>query len=327
MAATSFQKLSVDHVGVPANMGGTDPDYPSLARGGFEAVYFRPESGVNKVAGWIKRARTMKTWRGTPFDGNVWFADPRSEDSQQAGIPTDAVGWANYVVDFVRKLAAAGAAPTVLKLNTEFSFKGFPPWKANTDVAKWAHCYAETPGARRLFTCLQAGKTAATPPKWPEPNTAPVMDGTVQWGLQDANYGFDGWTFCETVARVVRAGLPNQAVITQPMSSQSDFNRGAFFSRWFRESPQCYGDQPYNQVHSPSSEIYVSSHDVYSMAYYGVLMDHRFVHPTIGAYGQGVFYVPRLLDARKGGIFGFGLYRSDNLADSDYNDYRQFVIV
>jgi hypothetical protein len=327
MSVTAFQKIATDHVGVPNNERGTDPDYPNLARGGFEAIYFRPECGPDLVASWIKRARSNVTWRGQPFDGNVWFADPISADSQQAGIPTDATGWANYIVKFIKDLTARSATPTVLKLNTEFSFKGFPPWKANAKYYPWQKIYAVAGGKRYLYYTSSGGTSGTKPLTWPTQQNVKVQDGTVQWYLSSTTpYNEDGWNFCETVAKVIRTGLPKQYVITQPMSSQGDFNRGAFFSRYFRESPQCYGDQPYNAKRQLNDEIWVSSNDGYSMSYYGVKMDRRFVHPTIGAYGQGGFYAPSIETARKSGPFGFAVYRSDALQESDYVDYNRFKL-
>lgn len=325
MLPTSFQKLAVDHVSI--HNDAMPLDYPSLKNGGFEAVYFRPEEGAVLVSQRIDYAQKQDTFRGTKFDGNVWFADPGSADSLAAGFPTDAYGWASAVVHFVTRLSGLGFPPKVLKLNVEFTGKGYPPWKAGIVVKPWMHIYASGPdGVPRLYFTPNGGTTGQTRPRF----TGVVNDNGVTWQLDDPNGSpyqyYRGWQWNAAAAATIRNWLPNQLVMTQPLGGQGDFNRGAWYKIGARESPQCYGDQPYHDLRDPGAEIDLVDNDVYAKAWHGLDLDRRLVHPTIGAYGQSSYYVPRLKAARTKGLFGFCLYRHDAFKDSDYAEYRQFVV-
>lgn len=326
MPPTPFQKLAVDHVSI--HNDAMPLDYPALKKGGFEAVYFRPEEGTELVSQRIEYAQTRGTWRGTKFDGNLWFADPGSADSLAAGFPSEPTAWARKVVSFVKTLRSLGFGPKVLKLNVEFTGKGYPPWKPDTIVKPWMKVYASgADGVRRLYFTPNGGTTGTNRPKF---GLGIVNDNLVTWQLErpeGQEYAdADGWGWNSIAAPVIRAGLPDQLIMTQPLGGQSDFNRGAWYKEGARESPQCYGDQPYKDLRDPGAEIDLCASDPYAKAWHGLTIDRRLIHPTIGAYGQGSYYVPCLKAARAKGMFGFCLYRHDALTPSDYVDYRQFAV-
>jgi len=324
---TVFQKLATDHVSI--HQEAAPLDYPKLKAGRFESVYFRPEEGVDYVSQRIDYCIKQDTFRGTKFAGNVWFADPISADSVAAGIPTNPDGYANYIVDYVKALTAKGYKPEVLKVNAEFSFKGYPPWKPSIPMLPWMKVWARAAwdNVPRLYVTSNPGTTGTRTPQWSNQTGKITRDGTIIWNIAETPYSYwQGWDFNEKVAKIIRTGLPDVNLIVQPMAHQEDFNRGAWHSRKSREAPQCYGDQPYLALTDPGAEIQLIDTDRYAKAYYKLDLDRRKVHPTIGAYGQGNFYVPRIKAARSKGIFGFVIYRADGFAESDFQDYAQFAI-
>lgn len=342
---TLFQKIAVDHVPFPLDEnrhgGSAALDYEGLRRGGFEAVYFRPEEPVDYVALRMQGlTNNAQTFRGTPFDCNLWVADPGSADSQAAGIPTDPIGWGKFIVEYVKalrwKLGAMGIpGPRIVKLNGEFSVKGYPPWKSETGPFKpWMHVWAQgSDGVKRLYYTPNGGTTGHNKPSFPLKGISQVNDNGVKWVLEDPSGAAypqaDGWDWCERAAASIASfALPDQLWMTQPMGGQGDYNRGVWKKKLnARESPQCYGDQPYNGLRSPKDEIDVVANDPYAPLYHGINMDRRLVHPTIGAYGQGDYYVPKIREARNDGPFGFSVYRHDGFAQRDYEDYLRFAIV
>jgi hypothetical protein len=331
MTATVFQKFHVDHnpaADVPLN-------YEKLKQGGFEAVNFRPEDkaegykqGVETVAARIDDLRKQKTFRGTPFAGNVWYADPASTDSQAAGIPVDAEGWAAHIIGFVRKLTEKGCRPEVLKLNIEFTGKGFPPRQANTFYKAWS--VVQVDGWQ--WQTRTDGTTSSGFKNFPKATVgATVPDGTLTWNVMlgkglPVRSDPDAWGWNERVAELVFNGLPAQPIEVQPMSRQADFNLGAWMSRGARCSPQCYGSQPYLANTTLETEIQAVVGNPYVKGYYGFTPDRRRVHPTIGAFGQGKFYVPAIKEARAKGLFGIRVFPHNDLTESDYSDYRGLVV-
>src|SRR5215831_12026393 len=183
MSVTAFQKFYVDY-----NQTAQVPlDYTQMATGGYEAVSFRPEEGIDLVSQRMDYCLKQKTWRGLPFDAGVWFCDPASVDSIAAKIPTAPQAWGNYIVQFVKDLTRMGYPPKVLCLNIEFTGKGYPPWKPNTTYKPWTHVYASAidPLDQRvknfLYVTSGGGVSGSATPKWQ--TSTPVKDGNVTWNL------------------------------------------------------------------------------------------------------------------------------------------------
>jgi len=323
MTPTVFQKIMVEY----NHTADVPLDYVQLSQGGYESVAFRPEEGVDKVAARADFCRRQKTFRGTAFDSNLWFADPGSSDSVAAGIPTDAHAWADYVADFVDRLRMKGQHIAVLVLNIEFTGKGYPPWRANTAYKAWQIINV---GGYMWQTHADgtSGKTA--PVATASMNT--VKDGTITWQLMRDGNGNprrtgDGWNWNELAAAELFASLTDQPTMIQPMSNQADYNLGAWMFRGARCSPQCYGSEPYINTTDPGAEIDIVAQNSYAPLYYpGHTIDRRRIHPCIGAFGQGSFYAPLITKARLKGPFGLCVFPNNNLAPSDYQVYRQFAL-
>lgn len=336
MAPTDYQKIAVDYVPALGPDGyATAPalDYARLRSGGFGIVYFRPEDHAHGFAAGPEtvaaRIRDLRNTGG--LDGGIWFADPMSADSAAFGIPSDPTQWGNYVAEYVSSCQRGfGERPTVLVLNVEFSGKGLPPSKRNANYPAWTYCVE----GGKLYQTQSSGITAATKPAGLGSTASTVRDGTVTWILVDPNYQYaKGWDWNEKAAvslyaNLGRLGLGDQKTMVQPMGEE-DFNYGAWYKRGARVSPQCYGDQPYNAV---TPDVLQRKVDLAVNNFYvplfnnGMKVDERLVHPTIGAYGQGLKYVPQIKEMRKDHLFGFTLYPAGSLGDTDYTDYRQFVI-
>jgi len=330
MAATPFQKFRVDY-----NQTADVPlDYTQMSTGGFEGVAFRPEEGLDLVSQRMDYCKKQMTFRGQPFDHNIWFADPLSTDSIAAKIPSSAQAWANYIVKFVKDLTVKGYPPKVLGLNIEFTGKGYPPWKSNIAYQPWAHVFASAvdPMDNRvknfLYVTPNGGQSGLSTPRWQA--TGVITDNNIKWqvdGNQKQPYQYaNGWAFNEIAANTIFNALPNQLVDVQPMGGQGDFNHGIWMKRGARNSPQCYGSQPYLDLRNLEDEIAGIVNNMYIRPYYGFTPDRRRIHPTIGAFGQGRFYVPWIEQARRRNIFGIRIYPHNNLAPSDFTDYRPLVI-
>jgi hypothetical protein len=327
LAVTLFQKFCVAYnyeAGVPL-------DYSLLKEGGYEAIAFRPEEGEDLVSQRMDFCRKQMTWREQPFDANIWFADPLSDGSIKAGIPTPAAPWARWVVSFVKSLPVP---PKVLALDVEFSAKGYPAWKPGTIYKKWDHVFASAidPMDQRvknfLFVTTTGGTSGWVTPKWVPKGT--VTDKDVLWQIdstepQPYQYAM-GWSFNEIAANLIFAGLPGQNIEIWPMSNQADFNYGAWMKRGARCCPQTFGSQPYLSLRPLEDEIENVVNNHYIREYYGFTPDRRRIHPTIGAFGQGWFYIPSIKVARTHNTFGIRVFPHNNLAPSDYIDYKQFVV-
>jgi hypothetical protein len=328
--STIYQPFGVQHVN-----GTNKPDFDALYRAGFRAVYYRPEDprsgefiSQSKAAGFLV--------------SGLWFADPSSSDSVAHGIRGDAAGFADDVTRIVRGLDALtgsngrSCSPQVVQLNIEFTGKGYPTWRPNTDVKAWQRCVANGDE----WQTWSDGTTGSTRPNFagtgfPNVVGVGVWDGTVYWhNLNPAAY--NGWDWNETVmARLRRSvpegGMPIRPLVVQPMCHQGDFNYGAYlktreyapgkFSPPARVSPQCYsGDMspvdPGPAIEEIVSNPYVTSH------YPGVVVPRSYVHPSL-ASARSDFYMPGLKTL---GLRGYTIFRADNMNAADYTTYREVMI-
>jgi len=325
--ATTYQRWCVQHV-----LGAAKPDFKALKLAGYGAVTFMPQD--SRAGQFISEAKFHGLIAG------IWTVDPGSSDSGMRGDPE---GYADDVISAVHSLdnrtgyQGIPCDPQLLQLNIEFAGKGYPNWRANTDVKAWHRC-TESGWEWQTF---QDGKSGSTKPSFAGPAGSPivqggtVVDGTVVWhALGRAQ--FDGWNWNERMVKHLRrrvsdGGVPTRPAVVQPMGRQADFNYGAYLksrsnaggiqlTEPIRVSPQCYDGSmvpidPRVCVDEIVANGYVASH------YPEVGGVRRaFIHPSL-APAHSDWYVPRLYGGR-----GYTLFRSDYMDANDLTAYRSFML-
>lgn len=327
MTATLYQKMGVEHV------AGTNAlDLDRLFASKYRVVTFQPQDSRSKQ--FIVNCKR----RSEPMIGGLWFDDPQSHGSLLRGDPE---GCAEDIVTIVRahdlyrehREDKITGSPQIIILDIEFTGKGYPTWKANTNVKAWHRWTIEG----WEWQTWGDGKTGVTKPSFLIGDT--VKDGSIEWHrLGKAT--FDGWDWNEKFMtcmreKVIDGGLPTRPMIVQPMGHQADFNYGAYFKRrkygtyngkdqfspQCRISPQCYDGSmvpadPVACVNEIVGNGYVKSH-------YGFNIPTEYIHPTLAPCNFP--YYKSALETL--GKRGYTIFRADYMNGSDYVDYKDYAYI
>jgi hypothetical protein len=324
LSATLYQRWGVQHVA-----GANKPDYVKLLNAGYRTVTFQPEEP--RAHGFMQDAHAHGMTTGW------WFEDPSSHDTVMRGGPED---FADDVAQIVRAGDAArdtsgrwSAHADVCYLDIEFTGKGYPTWRASTDVKAW-HRWEIDGHEWQLWA---DGTTDAVKPTFTPGVGATVKDGSALWHyLGSAAYRGWDWNECMMARlrrKVADGGLPTRPMIVQPMGRQGDFNYGAYlkprlyntglggvplYSPPARISPQCYdGNMSPYSVATCITEIEING---FVQSHYGFSVPRAYIHPSLSP-GHAADYSLEELGPR-----GYTLFRDDYMTASDLTAYAPYML-